>query len=99
MIWGSPKIRGTLFGVLAIGIIIYLGLYWGGWNQGLLGKGEGNSSKEKLSFSQNVLRTGRLCNRIAVKSDNFFQLGITWEIPAQTLSPPMVLGKWSLRPN
>ena len=28
-IWGFPEIRGTLFGVPIIRIIVYWGLYWG----------------------------------------------------------------------
>ena len=28
LIWGFPKIRGTIFGVPIIRIIVYWGLYW-----------------------------------------------------------------------
>ena len=28
-IWGFPKIRGTILGILIIGIIVFWGLYWG----------------------------------------------------------------------
>ena len=28
-IWGFPKIRGTILGVLIIRIIVFGGLYWG----------------------------------------------------------------------
>ena len=29
LIWGFPKIRGTILRVPIIGIIVYWGLYWG----------------------------------------------------------------------
>ena len=29
LIWGFPKIRGTLMGVPIIGTIVFWGLYWG----------------------------------------------------------------------
>ena len=29
LIWGFPKVRGTILGVLTIGMVVFWGLYWG----------------------------------------------------------------------
>ena len=57
MIWGFPKIRGTLLGVPIIRTVIFLGLYWGPLVLGNYHLSNGGSGSRGLGVFASSLRT------------------------------------------